>query len=248
MKPPRSADGAGKAKASIGLVAAVPWEVRPLLRRQNGVQKDGAVYSLLVGGMPAHLIVAGMGAENAYRAARRLVERFGAGGLVTIGFAGALADSLAPGDIVVADQVLDQRTGERFACTSEAWPIRNARRGGLLSAAEVISAAAEKRALAGQWGAVAVDMESAGVGRAAAESGVPFSAIKAITDTAAQSISIDFANCRSDDNRLSYWKIVREGVRTSQSIRDLWMLAGGARVAARALAAALGLPELRGTR
>ena len=254
VNPARAADAVpGEAEASVGLVAALSWEVRPLLRRlsgvrKSGVEKNGPAYSFIVQGMPVHLTVAGVGAENAYREARQLLKRFRLRGLVTIGFAGGLVDSLNAGDIVLADQVFDQRTGERFDCSGDLWPIENVHRGGLLSATEVITSAVEKRNLAGKWGAVAVDMESAGVARAAAESGVEFAAIKAITDTSMQSISFDFANCRSDDNRLSFWKIAREGMRTSQTIRDMWMLAKGAHVAARALAAALGSPELRGTR
>jgi adenosylhomocysteine nucleosidase len=212
------------------------------------VRKSGTVYTFIRDNAPVLLAVAGVGEENAYREAHRLLERVAVGGIVTIGFAGGLADSLNLGDIVLADSVIDQQTGERYDCSAELWRVENAHRGGLLSAGEVIRSAAEKRKLAGQWGAVAVDMESAGVARAAAESGVEFAAIKAITDTAGTSISFDFASCRSDDNGLSLWKIIREGMRTSQTIRDMWTLAKGSRVAARALAAAFGSGEWEGTR
>ncbi len=238
----------GNREAPIGLVAAVLWEVRPLLRRQAAVRRDGQVYSFHVGGKPALLTVAGIGAENSYRNARQLLERFQAGGLVTIGFAGALANSLVSGDIVLADRVLDQRTGEEFSCNGELWALENARRGSLLSAGGVIGSAAEKRLLADRWSAVAVDMESVGVARAAREGGVGFAAIKAITDTSTQSISIDFARCRSEHSGLSLWKIVLEAMRTAQGVRDLWMLARGARVASRNLAAALCPADSRGTR
>ncbi len=246
--PDPTAAKAANTDDPIGLVAAFSWEVRRLLHRQSGVRKNGRVFSFSVGDRPVHLIVAGMGTENSYREARQLLERFRVRGLVTLGFAGALADSLILGDIVVADRVLDQRTGEQFDSDCELWPIETAHRGGLLSATEFIASVAEKRRLAGEWSAVAVDMESAGVARAAAESGVAFSVIKAITDTAAQSISIDFARCRSEHNGLSLWKIVKEGMRISGGIRTLWRLALGAHVAAGSLAAALGSPESRGTR
>ena len=237
-----------KATGPIGLLAAVRWEVHPWLRGRSGVRKNGPVHSLTIHGLPVHVTVAGVGAENACREAHRMVDQFRVAGLVSIGFAGGLADFLRPGDIVSANCVVDQSTGERFECSPNLWPLETGYQGGLLCAAEVICSAEEKRSLAGQWGAVAVDMESAGVARAAAERGVAFAALKAVTDTSSQSISIDFAHCRSEDNELSFWKIIREGVRTSQTIRDFWMLARGARVASRALAAALDSPELRVTR
>jgi adenosylhomocysteine nucleosidase len=164
---------------------------------------------------------------------------------VSIGFAGGLAESLAPGDIVAADRVADARTGEAFDCSDALWPVENAHVGGLLCATRVIASAVEKRSLGGEWNAVAVDMESAGVARAASEGGVAFAAIKAITDAAGQSISIDFARCQSDDKRFSLRKIMIEGLRTPNGILDLWTLARGARAAARALAVTLCAPVVR---
>ena len=248
IAPPAPDLGPHPAKAPLGLIAAFFWEVRPLLRRQNGVEQDGSVYSFSLRGEPVWLSIAGMGAENSCRAARSLLERGRVRGLITLGFAGALADSLAPGEVVIADCVFEQQSRERFDCDAKLFPVGGVRRGSLLSATEVIASAAEKRRLAREWGAVAADLESAGVARAAAQAGVPFCAIKAITDTSAQSISIDFARCRSEDKGLSVRKIVREAMRSARGIRDVWMLARGARGAARSLAAALGSADPRGTR
>jgi adenosylhomocysteine nucleosidase len=232
----------------MGLVAALSWEVRPLLRRQDDVLRAGALFSFSLRGEPVRLVVAGMGAENSYRAARELLERGKVRGLVTLGFAGALVDSLAPGEVVIADRVLDQQSGERFDCDGELFPVASGRRGGLLSVAGVIATAAQKHRLAEEWGAAAADMESAGVARAAAQAGVPFCAIKAITDTAAQSISIDFTRCRSEHSGLSVGRILREALRSPRSVGDVWMLARGARVAARSLAVVLSSADSRRTR
>ena len=236
------------ARAPIGLVAAFPWEVRPLLRRQNRIERDGPFYSFSLRGELVWLAIAGMGAENSFRAARNLLERFAPRALVTLGFAGGLEESLNPGNVIVADRVLDQETRERFECDADLWPLEGVQRGGLLSVTKVITSVAEKRRLAREWGAVAVDMESAGVARAAAEAGLPFCAIKSITDSAGQSIPIDFARCRSEHKGLSWLKVVGEGIRTPHGIRDLWMLARGARIAARSLAATLCSGESRGKR
>ena len=240
--------GATGAPMPIGLVAALPWEVRPLLRGRNGIERDGPFYSFVIRDEPALLTIAGMGAENSYRAAQSMLQRFAPRGLVTLGFAGGLQDDLAPGDLVLADHVLEQVTGEQFDCQVDLWPLEGVRRGRLLSVTRMIPSTAEKRRLAGEWGAVAADMESAGVARAAAQAGVPFCAMKAITDSSAQSISIDIARCQSEDKGLFLRKIVGEAIRTPHGIRDLWMLARGARVAARTLAAALCSAESRGKR
>lgn len=248
IAPPAPDLGPHPEQAPLGLIAAFSWEVRSLLRRQNDVERDGSVYSFWLRGEPVRLAIAGMGAENSCRAARELLECGKVRGLVTLGFAGALADSLALGEILIADQVLDQQSRERFDCDGELFPLGGVRCGSLLSVPEVIASAVEKRRLAREWGAIAADMESAGVACAAAQAGVPFCAIKAITDTSEQSISIDFARCRSEHKGLSARKIVREAMRTPRGVRDLWRLAYGAHVAARSLAAALCSADSRGTR
>lgn len=52
----------------------------------------------------------------------------------------------------------------------------------------MITSAQDKAALASRFTAVAVDMESAAIARVCAEHGVPFAAIRAISDTADESL------------------------------------------------------------
>jgi adenosylhomocysteine nucleosidase len=240
----------------LGMVAAFPWEIRPLLRagtrrtfpppklnRSEGIQVRSAshskIYALSLGGRPALLTVAGAGAENSFRAAQRLTENFSLYGLVTLGFAGGLALGLRPGDVVLGDEVMDEANRERFACDTDLIAVRFARRGRLLSANAVVTSSAQKLRLGKEWGAVAVDMESSGVARAAALAGLPFCAVKSITDSAEQSLSIDFARCRSENGGFSVWAIAWQGLTNSKGARDLWTLAKNSRQAAGALATAL---------
>ncbi len=226
---------------TLGVVAAFEWEVGPLLRTQTPVRRLGrGLYSLSIGGEPAVLAIAGMGRENAFRAAQNLIGNFSLRGLATLGFAGGLADGLRRGDVLLADRVVEEATGERFDCRPELLAVRFARRGDLLSVGHVVASAAEKRRLVGQWGTLAADMESAGVAAAALRAGLPFCAIKAITDSAEQSISIDFERCRGQDGTLSLTRIMREGMKTLRGTGDLWRLAWSSRRAAGSLAAAFG--------
>lgn len=231
----------------IGMVAAFPWEVKPLLRHRlpdaAGRPLSGAPYpelhTLRLAGRPFLLAVAGAGAENSLRAAEHLAANYSLCGLVTLGFAGGLAAGLKVADVILADRVVDRATQESFACDTDLVPVRFARRGTLLSASSVVATSAEKRQLGEQWRAVAVDMESAGVARAALRAGLPFGAIKAITDSAEQSLSIDFDRCRSEDKSYSVWAVVCQAFRSFRGPGDLWRLAWNARQAAGALAAAL---------
>jgi adenosylhomocysteine nucleosidase len=222
------------------LVAAFRWEVLPLLRMQQGAKRlarDRFCFQL--NGRPVVLAVSGAGAENAYQTTRDLVESFQPEGVFSIGFAGGLQDALHAGDLFVADEVIEELTGQRYACRKGLLPL-SAAGGSLLSARAVAASSASKEALARRWGAVAVDMESAGVARASNETGVPFGALKAITDALDHSLAIDFQRCWSDDGKLSTWKILREGLKSREGLKDLWKLAGISRLAAGRLAMAVG--------
>ena len=224
----------------LAIVAAFRREVSELLRRQPQVSRLGNhCFRFELKGVPVVLAIAGAGRENAYRAACDLNREFLVTGLVSIGFAGGLRESVRAGELVLAEEVIEGATGERYPCHAGLLPIDSAVQGSLLSAATVVISPDEKRALERRWGAIAVDMESGGVARASKELGVPFAALKSITDVSDQSIAIDFQRCRSDDEGLSSWKIVREGMANPRGLRDLWRLAGSSRRAAGKLALAL---------
>jgi adenosylhomocysteine nucleosidase len=134
--------------------------------------------------------VGGVGAENATRAARRLVEA-GARGLVSWGCAAALSPKLKPGDLCLPAHVLDTRA-TRWT-VSVAWHQRACRalRGvvdlatePLLTADRLAATAEDKRSLAAKFKAIAVDMESAAVAAVAREHDLPFLAVRAIADPA----------------------------------------------------------------
>src|SRR6266404_9144202 len=100
----------------IGIVAAFPWEVKPLLRRcapdpahpSISGAPSSQVHALRLAGKPFLLAVAGAGAENSFRSAEHLAANYPLRGLVTLGFAGGLAAGLKVADLILADRVVDQ--------------------------------------------------------------------------------------------------------------------------------------------
>ncbi len=142
----------------------------------------------------ALLAVSGMGQVAAQRAALALIQA-GASALVTFGMAGGLDPSLKPGSVVLPCELISS-DGSRFAaCRS--WrervaaavsPLRAVSEGSLLTSTRPIDTPADKAAAFRRSGAVAVDMESAAVARAAADHQLPFIAVRVIVDTAADRI------------------------------------------------------------
>jgi adenosylhomocysteine nucleosidase len=227
----------------VAMVAAYQWEVRPLIRRvarKGKVRRVGSnSFRFRMHGRPVALAIAGVGAENAYRSTRELLGSVSTSWVLSIGFAGGLSDSLRVADLLLASEVVDEKSGERFRCDAGIWPVEDGQPGVLLASVAVVDSAKAKRALATRWNAMAVDMESSGVARASKEAGLPFGAVKVISDVADESIAIDFQRCWSEDGRLSTWKIVREATASPRGVLGLWRLAKSSRQAAAKLAAAL---------
>jgi hopanoid-associated phosphorylase len=115
----------------------------------------------------------------------------GCGGLISFGVAGGLAPGLKPGTCVIASTILDD---EDQRPTDTRWAQRlmriipDAMHGPILGVREPIALAEQKSALHRQTGALAVDMESHVVARAAAQHGVPLAAIRVVVDPVERTI------------------------------------------------------------
>jgi len=115
-------------------------------------------------------------------------------GVISTGFCGALDPALQVGDIVVGGDS----------------PVQSNRpfvRGEILSRDRVAVTSAEKAAIRAKTGAVAVEMESAAVALKAAEWGVPFFCVRAVSDTAADNLPLDFNLFRDAEGRFSRGRI-----------------------------------------
>ncbi len=115
----------------------------------------------------------------------------GAQAILSIGIGGALDPSLRVGDVVIATEVLRPR---RRWETDPAWRVRlvgrlrGARLGPVYGSDEMVVHALEKAKLRGRGGALMVDMESHVAARIAAGAGLPFAAIRVVSDTAGLSL------------------------------------------------------------
>jgi len=126
----------------------------------------------------------------------------GCGGLISFGVAGGLASNLAPGTCVIGSSVIDD---DDEHATDERWASRLARlipgsvQGSIVGVREPIAHAQAKRRLHEATGAIAVDMESHMVARAAEQHGVPFAAIRVVVDPVERTIPRSaLAGSRSD--------------------------------------------------
>jgi adenosylhomocysteine nucleosidase len=224
--------------APVGIVAALKAEAKTL----GSAQRHGHRLLQLHGG--ALLAVSGIGNEAATRAARSLVDA-GAASLVSWGVAGALDPLLRAGDLVLPREVIT-RDSLRFAA-SAAWRDALAATlarlsatgfsvvdGVLLTTTTAIDSVEDKAEALRTTLAVAVDMESAAVAQVAAARALPFIAVRAIVDTAADRLP-HAVLAASRAGQVQLWRLARELARSPREITALLRLARRYRVAERTL-------------
>lgn len=122
--------------------------------------------------------------------------------ICNIGFCGALDAQLQIGDIVVANAVC---SGENVYETLV--PKGRQGDGSVVSVDRVAQTAAEKRNLRA-GGASIVEMEAAGVARAAEDLGLPFYCIRVVSDLAGEDLENDFNAALMPDGRFSVLRLV----------------------------------------
>lgn len=222
--------------SGAGVVAALDMEARSLGSRTR--RRDG----LFEVGDGTLVAVSGMGRTAAVGAAGALIDA-GATALVSWGLAGGLDPRLQAGTICLPSVVVS-RDGARFA-TDVHWreilaaAISHHLRvvsGTLLTSAEAIEDVAAKAAAFAETGAVAVDMESAGVAQIAASKRLPFVAVRAIVDTAGDTLP-RAVMAAGTEGRVRFARLLFGIVRSPREIAPLMRLAQRYRAATRALGA-----------
>jgi adenosylhomocysteine nucleosidase len=116
----------------------------------------------------------------------------GVDGLVSFGLAGGLAPQLRPGALIVASEIVDPE-GNRLP-VDQGWAASLRRAtgaldGAILGALVPATSAAAKAALFARTGALAVDLESLVVARAAQRTGLKFIVVRAVADSASRDLS-----------------------------------------------------------
>ena len=159
----------------IGIVTAMPTEVWPLIRRwsRRAQQHAGRRYRFFESPQ-AVVLPGGIGHDAGRRAAEAVVELYRPELLIATGLAGGLKKEWTLGRPLLAAEVIDGGTGRRFRTGSGESVVVSSR---------IIAGATEKRRLADAFPeADVVDMEGAAVAEIAAEHGLPFMAVKAVSD------------------------------------------------------------------
>jgi adenosylhomocysteine nucleosidase len=170
----------------VAIVAALEREVKGLIENWSRVEQEfeGRKFAFFVRDELV-VICGGIGTECARRAAEAVIALYHPARVESVGFAGALDETLRVGEIFRSAEVIDARDGSRFeTCCVETGRFKTGDEQGTGRLVTFMAAAGveQKAKLAKAYQARAVDMEAAGVLAAARAHGIVFGATKVISD------------------------------------------------------------------
>lgn len=192
----------------------------------------------------AAIWICGMGSLAACKAAEGLKAQ-GVTALMSFGFAGGLDPALRPGDLLLPESIQAHQISwpvdsDWRTCVKQCLSGRLRAGDGILAASEtVLTSAEEKKELAATTGASAVDMESGAVAASAASAGLPFLAVRAISDPAEFSPPGDLLRAIRPDGSADLARLLSLLLSGSISLGTLVRLATDSRAACSTLSTAV---------
>ena len=199
-----------------------PFDSRPVLI------VTGLVQEARIAAGPGMTVICSSSDPKQLRALLTVFDPSTIRGVISFGVAGGLDPSLKSGDVVVATEVLagDTRWLAGLALNEEliagvALGRRRVVRGGLAGVERVVAARACKAALRSETGAAAVDMESHIAAAYAAESGLPFAALRVISDPASRALPALAMAAIKPNGDIDLRKVLRGVARNPMTLRAL---------------------------
>lgn len=231
----------------IAILAALPEESRPILRRMTDARGFGEgsgareLWQGRLGGREVLLAETGAGSRAAGAAAAELFERRRPARWIGAGFAGALSPELPFGCVAIAAVSDPEMARRALACD------RDARETAVVPNDRIVRSAAEKARLlsayigggrGGGGGALPaiVDMESAAWISSAAARGIPGILVRVVSDTASDEIPDFVAKSGLPGGGIDRGRIVRHALLHPSSIGKLLDLRRRARTCGERLA------------
>jgi adenosylhomocysteine nucleosidase len=149
-------------------------------------------------------------------------------GVISFGVAGGLDPQLKSGAVVIATEVMagDSRWPAAEALSEELIAgagvgRQTVFRGGLVGVEKVVTGQAGKAALRSETGAAAVDMESHIAAAYAAEAGLPFAALRVVSDPASRALPELATTAIKPNGDIDLGKVLRGIARNPLTIRAL---------------------------
>jgi adenosylhomocysteine nucleosidase len=208
----------------LGIVTALKEEQRAIRKALSKTAEE-----------QARIVRGGVGAASAARAAAQLLEGpRPVNMLCSSGFCGGLSDGIQVGDVIVAGNVIaPEAPGSRMAAHPRSLDlIRHALSnanirfhvGALAGSRTAVTRRADKRSLGLACGALAVDMESAAVARAAAQANIGLVVMRVISDSVLDELPAEVGGFLNEAGNVRVINVAKFALGGPRNIKTLWRL------------------------
>lgn len=232
----------------IVIVTAITEESRAIIQRSKLLKTSSPGgrkrYHIKIAGHEITLVEAGMGTLNAGWAASSLASE-SPHLMISAGFGGAVASGLSVGDVVMAERIL-HISGTDWEDIIVGFYGRNAaadalslNRGTFVTCDEILNKRYLAQALPDGSRNPVVEMESAAIARVAATNGIPFLALRAISDPWDEELGFSIDEFCDESKRIRPIKVLATILRRPGIIPQLLRLARNSRIAAASLGRAM---------
>lgn len=211
----------------LALLGALREEIADLHRRmvleEASISQDCHIYQGKYKNQDVLLVQTGLGKERAERATKLVLERYPVTTLISLGFGGALTPEAKVDDIILcsklhcgdnrgtnrelesgktywSDSSLISLVSQRLKSTATRFRL-----GSSVTVTQPVSGPEAKRKLVKAFGADVADMESYWIAKIASERQIPFLAVRAISDTAEDSL-LPFDQILTSDGKWRWQK------------------------------------------
>lgn len=239
--------------STIGLVAAMPEEVNPFLKRignyRAGKKASFDLYRFDLGGKKIALIRSGMGVGHAATASRVLIEAVAPEVIISFGFGGALREGLHVGDLVLAEQLMScngceisrvvqpsHRLLEQLQYLVQDPSNIAVYRGTFITTRKILGKRLVEGLLPGDYSNPVLEMESAAIAEVAAEAHIPFAAVRAISDAADEELEFSLDEFTDDEMNIRISRVLLSVAKKPWIIPQLLRLASNTSKAGKRLA------------
>jgi adenosylhomocysteine nucleosidase len=242
---------------NIGLIAAMPEEIKPFLKLIGTYDKSSivgfSVYCFDIDGKSCRLIESGMGIRRAAKATEALISVTRLDHIISFGFGGAVQPGMVVGDLAVAGssrlyQVSPHETSEALmlAVPDTVQPGlqaickklgHSAWQSDFITSEQILNKKQLAEALRQQDAINPVlDMETWAIARVTAREQIPLLALRAISDAADEELGFSINEFTDSGMNIRMYKILGTIARKPWIIPQLLRLAGNSRIAGRKLA------------
>jgi adenosylhomocysteine nucleosidase len=230
----------------IGMLAPMPSELRPLVKRLGLKPTSEAAgrkaHAGHLGTADVTAAMTGMGTAAAAEAARRLLDSQPVDHMVVVGIAGGIDDRLAIGEVIRPEIVIDGASGAEYRPDPLGEPAEasdDPAPDGALHTSDEFIVDPDRVAALRTRGVVALDMETAAVAAVCEERGCPWSVVRAISDRSSDGMADEeILGLAHPDGTANLPAVVRLIVRHPSRVPQLARLGRDAKIATDAAAAA----------